>query len=407
MCQPHIPSRLPVCGNLPAAMSAHPVSRRAVLGAALGTLTAAVAGCDQPQGVVTGDSGRKGPMPVGVLTDRSGKLKGEGNRYENGLRTGLLWATNRSNLIGTRRIQPFWHDDAADPDTAAAVAEQLVAHGCKIIVGGSTTAVALRVAEVAARHKVIFIAGVPTADSLTGLNRYTFRSGHQDHQDLLTARSLIEPGRRTVVLTTGNPDTAVSVLRATPVVAPATADLAPVVARIKAARPEALYVSWPLPAPSLWTALDRAGLLTGIEVVTPLGPRSTWRGYGPDADSLRLVSTYLDGATDNNAYAALRASVPARRTDTGHAEGFAAATMVVRALQFGPDEVEPMVHTLETYRSGGVKGDMYVRPEDHALIQSMYVAKLTWTGAAGALTAVKTGDLPLAASAPPVVPMRS
>jgi branched-chain amino acid transport system substrate-binding protein len=388
-------------------MSAHPVSRRAVLGAALGTLTTAVAGCGDAPGVVTGDNGRKGQIPVGLLTDRSGKLKAEGIRYENGLRTGLSWSTNRANRIGTRRIQPLWLDDTADPDTAAAAAEKLVAQGCRIIVGGSTSPVALRIAEVAARRKVIFIAGVPSADALTGLSRYTFRSGHQDHQDLLTARSLIEPGRRTVVLTTGNPATAVSVLGATPVVAPVTADLAAVVKRIKAARPEALYVSWPLPAPALWTALDRAGLLTGIEVVTPLGQRSTWRGYGLGAGSLRLVSSFLDGASDNSASGTLRASVPARRIDTGHAEGFAAAMMVVRALQFGPDDVDRMVHTLEEFRSSGVKADFSVRPEDHALIQAMYVAKLTWTGAAGALTAVKTGDVSPSDAAPPIVPMRS
>jgi branched-chain amino acid transport system substrate-binding protein len=388
-------------------MSAHPVSRRAVLGAALGAVTAAAAGCDQPPEVITGDSRGTGPMLVGVLTDRSGRLKGEGIRYENGLRTGLLWSTNRSNQVGVRPIESVWLDDKADPATAAAAAEQLLAQGCRIIVGGSTSPVALRVAEIATRHKAIFIAGVPTADALTGLSRYTFRSGHQDHQDLLAARSRIEPGRRTVVLTTGNPAAAVSVLRATPVVAPVTADVASVVARVKAARPEALYVSWPLPAPALWAALDRAGLLTRIAVVTALGPRYTWRGYGPDGDSLRLVSSYMDGASTNNAYTTLRGAAPGRRTDTGHVEGFTAAMMIVRALQFGPDDVDRMVGTLETYRPGGVKGDMYVRAEDHALIQPMYLAKLTWTGAAGALTAVRTGDLSLADTAPPVVAMRS
>ena len=384
-------------------MSAHPVSRRAVLGAALGAFTTAAAGCQQTPDALTAGARPGEPIVLGLLTDRSRRLRGEGYRFMDGVRNGVLWATSRTRDIGDRTVVVDWVDDAGDPAQAATAAEDLVSRGCRMLLGGSTSDAALRIADVATRRRVVYIAGTPTADALTGLGRYVFRSGHQDSQDLLAARAVIGPGRRTVVLATGDVTTATGILGATAVVAPVTTtDFAPVIARIRAMRPEVLYVWWPQPATALWRALDRAGLLTGLEVVTKLGPRATWPGYGVDVASLRLVTSYLDGASDNNAYQALRVAVPGRRTDSGHIEGFLAAQMAVRALQFGPEDTDRMIGALESYRAGSVKGDLWVRASDHALLQSMYQVRMTWTGAAGALTGVKTRELLPEDTAPPV-----
>ena len=55
--------------------------------------------------------------------------------------------------------------------------------------------------------------------------------------------------------------------------------------------------------------------------------------------------------------------------------------MIVRAVQEGGDDVDKMVTALEGWSFDGVKGKLTVRAEDHALLQPMFQAKLSGTGA--------------------------
>jgi branched-chain amino acid transport system substrate-binding protein len=106
------------------------------------------------------------------------------------------------------------------------------------------------------------------------------------------------------------------------------------------------------------------------------------------AGSLKFVTAYVDTAANNTAYVAMKALVPNRRTDTGHAEGFAAAQMIVRAFQFGPQDVDAMAAALEGYQFGGLKTGLTIRPRDHLLLEPLWGGRLIWTGAAGVVTAV-------------------
>jgi branched-chain amino acid transport system substrate-binding protein len=361
------------------------VSRRALLGAALGSL-AVTAGCARPTDPMTG-GGRPGKnLDLGLLWTRTGGDRrpiNESTRFEQGLRTGLLWVTSRTNQIGIRTINPVKVDDRDDPEAAAAAADDLVDRGCQILVGGFSDPVALRLAEVAARRKVPFIAATATADELTGINRYTFRSGPEITQLLLAARTYVRPGGRLVVLAAdrARATKAAAVLGAagTVVLPAATKDFA-AVTRIKA---DQIYVDWPTPAPKLWAALP-----AGVQPITILGARQYWGQYGSRAEALRFVTPYVDGAQDNNAYLALRIAVGSRHTDIGHAEGFTTAQMVVRAFQSGPQSSNEMIRSLEGLELGGVKGGVSIRPRDHLLEQGLWGGRLTWVGASGVITAV-------------------
>ena len=57
-------------------------------------------------------------------------------------------------------------------------------------------------------------------------------------------------------------------------------------------------------------------------------------------------------------------------------DGFTAAQLVVHAAEKG-DDVEAMVGALEGWSFDGVKGKLTIRTEDHALLQPMFVAKLS------------------------------
>ena len=362
------------------------LSRRSVLGAALGSLTVVAGGCARPVNPATGGGDAKKPLNVGFLWTRTGdKLKvAESTRYEQGLRIGLSWVTNRTNQIGVRAIKTLKADDRGSADVAAAAAEDLIGKGCRILVGGFTDPVALRLAEIAARHRVLFIPAMATSDALTGINKYTFRDGPSETQLLMAVKGYVKPGGRLVVLA-ADPGKAASVLGPMATIKPpsSTTDFTAVGKKIKALRADQVYVDWPVVTPALWEALP-----AGVQPLTVLGARATWPSYGAAAGSIQFVTPYVDTATNNSAYVLMKASVPNRRTDTGHAEGFAAAQMIVRALQFGPQDVDAMAGALEGFAFGGLKTALTIRPQDHLLLEPLWGGRLIWTGAAGVITAV-------------------
>ncbi|GAA2705814.1 hypothetical protein GCM10010429_15240 [Micromonospora olivasterospora] len=133
---------------------------------------------------------------------------------------------------------------------------------------------ALQVAPIAAQNKVLFISGPAATDAVTAANRYTFRSGRQSYQDVVTAKSFIgDPtGKKVVVFAQdgafgdaneaavkaviGGAGATVSSVRA-----PASAtEFTPFASQIKAAKPDLLFVAWAgTTAPAMWQTLDQQG----------------------------------------------------------------------------------------------------------------------------------------------------
>jgi branched-chain amino acid transport system substrate-binding protein len=141
-------------------------------------------------------------------------------------------------------------------------------------------------------------------------------------------------------------------------------------------------------------------VLASTTVVTGLDIRATWPVFGAAGARLHLLAHYFDGATDNPAEQALAQAVPGGKTDLFHPDGFAAAQMIVHALEAG-DDVDKMVKALEGYSFDSVKGALTVRAEDHALLQPMFQAKL-----AGDVV-TRTDTITPEAAAPPPAAMKS
>lgn len=395
-------------------------TRRAFLAAA--TMTAAVlaaTACGSPQETASGGGDDAAPVKVGLVYSQSGALASYGKQYIEGFRAGLDFATDGTGKVGDRKIEVTEVDDAGDPAKAVSAAKDLIGKGHKIIAGSTASGVALQVAPIAAQNKVLFISGPAATDGVTGANRYTFRSGRQSYQDVVTAKSFIgDPtGKKVVVFAQdgafgdaneaavkaviGGAGATVSSVRA-----PASAtDFTPFASQITAAKPDLLFVAWAgTTAPAMWQTLDQQGVLTSTTVVTGLDIRASWPTFGAAGSKISFLSHYFDGASDTEAAKAAKAKVTGGTLDLFHPDGFAAAQMVVRAVQEGGDDVEKMVTALEGWSFDGVKGKMTIRKEDHALLQPMYQASLTGSGTtftAGAQKAL-TGD----ETAPPVVAMK-
>ncbi|MEV6850156.1 substrate-binding domain-containing protein [Actinoplanes sp. NPDC051411] len=369
----------------------------------------ALAACGSPQQAAGGGQ----DLNVGIVYSQSGPLASYGRQYADGFKAGLSYATKGTGKIGDRKINVTWADDAGDPGKAVSAAKDLIGKGTKILAGSTASGVALQVAPLAAQNKVLFISGPAATDGITGVNRYTFRSGRQSYQDVLTAKAYLGSGKKVLVFA---PDSAfgasnVAAVKAvmtdatvTDIAVPASAtDFTPFASQIKAARPDLVFVAWAgTTASAMWQALDQQGVLSTTKVVTGLDIRSTWPTFGQAGGKLQLIAHYFDGAADNDAYRALKAAVPGGVTDLFDPDGFAAAQMIVHALRTSPDDVDKMVGSLEGYTFDSVKGSLTVRSEDHALLQPMFQATLTVDG--GTVTARRTGEVTDAA--PPAAAMK-
>lgn len=387
-------------------------TRRLAVAAALGGLLA-VAACGAP-GASGGGSGA--PISVGLIYSKTGALAGYGEQYYEGFQAGLAYATHGTGKVDGRAVDVTVRDDTGDPAKAVAAAKELIGSGTKVLAGTTSSGIAVQLAPVAAQNQVLYVAGPAATDAVTGVNRYTFRSGRQTYQDILTAASFIgSPGGKHVLVLAQNDAfgqanvTAVKqVLGAKgatvdSVLAPQDAtDLTPFATQAGNAHPDLLFVAWAgTNATALWTALNQQGVLDHTTTVTGLDQRSSYPVFAAAGGKVSFLAHYVPGATDNAAAAALKSYLDAhqQQEDLFSPDGFTAAQLVVRALTGHADDVSAMIGALDDWSFLGVKGQETVRGSDHALLQPMFQAKLTGT------TPSVVRTVPAADVAPPVVRM--
>lgn len=365
---------------------------------------------------VTGD-----PIKVGVVTSLSGPLQSYGQIYLDAFNACLSVATNGTGAVNGRAIEVTTADDAGDPTKATAAATDFIGKDYKILVGSASSGVATQVAPLAEENQVLFISGPAATDALTGINKYTFRSGRQSYQDVTTAASFL-PDLQGKKVTVFAPDTAfgqanVAAVTAvfgaggatvTPLLVPATAtDLVPFAKQAADADADLLFVAWAgTNATQMWDALNQQGAFEGSTVVTGLDVKATQTAFAPVADKLALLAHYFDGATDNETEKALVAELAktGKTQDLFSPDGCNGALMVAHAAETSPDDVDGMIAALEGYEFDGPKGAMQIRAEDHALLQPMFQAKLVDSG--GTVTPELVKTLTADETAPPVTPFK-
>lgn len=333
------------------------------------------------------------PIKVGLVTSLSGPLQSYGQMYLDAFTVCLADATDGTNAVNGRPIQVSTADDAGDPAKATTAATDYIGQGYKVLAGSASSGVALQMAPLAAENQVLFISGPAATDGITGVNKYTFRSGRQTYQDIQTAASFIGDlqGKTVTIFAQdtafgqANVAAASAVFGAegatvTPLLVPATAtDLVPFAKQAADADPNLLFVAWAgTNATQMWEAMAQQGAFDGTTVVTGLDIKPTHTVFAPVADKLSLLAHYFDGATDNEVEKAMVAGLAAagKTQDLFSPDGCNAALMVVRAAQESPDDVDGMITALEGWEFQGPKGAMTIRAEDHALLQPMFQTKL-------------------------------
>jgi branched-chain amino acid transport system substrate-binding protein len=331
---------------------------------------------------------------VGVVYSRTGLLAAYGAQYIQGLRLGLEYATKGTNRVNGHRIVLTPVDDATDPARAVSAARDLIGQGYKILAGSISSGIAPQVAAQAAQNRVLFISGPAAADAMTGINRYTFRSGRQTFQDVLAVREVLrgQANRRILVFAqdsafgqgnvaavrqvAGSGHTVSSVL------VPLSAnDFTPFAQQARNANADLIFVAWAgtTYAPA-FRALEQQGVLRATTVVTGLAERATWSTY---PTGVNFLSHYVYNAPKNRVNDWLMRKMRRRGQlpDLFHPDGFNAALMIVRAVQrSGGDDVERMISALEGWQFVGPKGINRIRAQDHALLQPMFQVRLVRQG---------------------------
>jgi branched-chain amino acid transport system substrate-binding protein len=259
---------------------------------------------------------------------------------------------------------------------------------------------------------VLFISGPAASDSITGLNRYTFRSGRQTYQDIQAAATYLGPaaGRKIVVLAQdsvfgqGNAAAVSAVLggkghTVTPELVPMTAsDFTPFAQQVAAAKPDMLYVAWAgTTAKAMWTALKQQGVFQASHsIVTGLAERATYSSYGPALSKLKFLSDYVNTWLVDQMLHADRT-----RPDIFTPDGFVAAQMIVHALETAKtDDPEKLIPALEGWKFQAPKGLQQVRASDHAMLQPMFRVQLK-VSKGPRYTPVLLGTVAATAAAPP------
>jgi branched-chain amino acid transport system substrate-binding protein len=375
-----------------------------------------LSGCAGDKKAAGSDSGA---VKVAVVYSKTGPLAAYGKEYLEGFQAGLDYATKGTGKVGDRTLDISYADDGGDPAKAVTAAKQYIGQGVKIVAGTTDSGVASQLAPLAEQNKILYIDGPAATDKITGINRYTFRSGRQTYQDVATAGSFVgDPAGRKVLVfaqdTTfgqGNAAAVKAILggkgaAVSQILVPAAAtDFTPFARQAVQAKADLVFVAWAGDTTSaMWQALDQQKVLSSTTVVTGLANTASYGAYGPASSKINFLSHYFADAAGNPVNAAMKAAITKAggTPDLFSPDGFVAAQMIVRAVeQGGGTDVDTMIGALEGWTFDAPKGSVTIRAEDHAMLQPMFRAKLTGSGTSWKPTLVAA--VPAATTAPATI----
>jgi branched-chain amino acid transport system substrate-binding protein len=347
-----------------------------------------------------------GTVKIAIITPTTGPLAAYAQEYLDGLKAGLKTLTKGTNKVGNTTLDVTYYDNQNDPATAVSQFKEAVGNGATIIGGSVNSAISLQLAKLAEQNKVLFVSGPAAADAITGVNKYTFRTGRQSWQDVETAKATIgDPsGKKVVVFAQdyafGQANVAavkgvLGSLGATvdSVLVPLSAtDFTPFALKLKQAKPDLSYVAWAGDnTGTMFKTLVQQGVFDVAPVVTGLATKASYGLYGPATDKIDFISYYFPTAVNNDTNTAMINAVKSAGSepDLFTPDGWVAAQMIIHAVEAGSD-VNAQISALEGWTFNAPKGQETVRASDHALLQPMFQAKLVQQGGTWTPEVVKT-----------------
>ncbi|MCI0395941.1 MAG: substrate-binding domain-containing protein [Chloroflexi bacterium] len=343
------------------------------------------------------------PLKIGVMSDLSGGLALFGNEMWNGLQLGFEYATDGTMVAGNRPIELIILDDTSDVEAGAAAARELIeSEGVEILIGNTSSAVALQVQQIADENEIVYFAAPAAAPGITGenWNQHTFRVCRNAAQDGLTMAgwSLENVGSNYLILaedyafgqqTAAGFQAAFSALGATflteePIYAPSdTTDFTPYIQEVLEAEPDGLILIWATNTSGtiLFEQLSSQGVTGNIPFITGFSSNDTIPLLDPGnvgATGLIVYHYSLPQTEANDWLVEQHNEQFGGNPDLFSECGFATAQAVAAALEATGGDTDPaaLIAALEGLEFEGPKGTYVIRPEDHQALASMYIVRL-------------------------------
>jgi branched-chain amino acid transport system substrate-binding protein len=359
---------------------------------------ASVAACGSSSGGGSGSSSE--PIVFAIQTSQSGTLASLGADEEFGIKAGVSMATKGTNKVDGREIKFVVVNDNSDPGAVPAQTRKLLQQDDPTIVFGPlSSAAALAAAPILADAKIPAVFTVAAADDLTGFSKYTFRTSRNAAQEAQMGSAVvgIKAGQSFQVLA---PDYKYGQSAAAawqtlltkeggkavsgPVFAPLDArDYTAVAERVKAKKADVVVVVTFAGAggPTLWRALNDAGVVDSSQVFTLLPQRATREAMGPVAGKLRFFAIYDPKIVDtelNKEFLTTFAKVSGgKQPDIYAGDSGVAGMLAVQAIEkAGSSDPEAIQKALSGLSGDSIKGPYEVRAEDHTMLQSFFEAKV-------------------------------
>lgn len=340
---------------------------------------------------------------IGMIQGLTGALEVYAKQAVTGFKLGLEYATGGKMEVLGRKLEVLVEDDQLKPDVGKRLITKLYSDDkVDLVVGGTSSAVALAMLPVAQEFKKIYLVEPAVADSITGehWNKYIFRTGRNSGQDAISnALAVAKPGVSIATLAQDYAfgrdgvaayKAAVEKLGAKVVqeeYAPMNAtDFTAPIQRLIAAlkdKPGAKYVFviWAgknVPFPQLVASrLDKYGItLTSggnvLDVLKALKPIHLEGMVGAAYYYYEIpknpVNDWLVKEHEK------RFNTPPDFFTCG---GFAAAMAVVAGIKkAGGTDTDKLIQAMEGLEFMTPKGKMTFRKEDHQALQSMYAFKM-------------------------------
>jgi branched-chain amino acid transport system substrate-binding protein len=327
------------------------------------------------------------PIKIGLIVSKTGNFAPQALDEINGVNAALDHLTKGTMTIDGHPIEITTGDDTGVPAVGTSVAKEMIADGVKIIIGPTSSAVAVPVAQLCVQNNVLYIGGTSGTTDLVGMSDLVFATSGSSPAGSQLTKAMLGDDLEGKTLVTVDQDYAygqsiVAGLKAllepegvtvqSFLLPQNTTDFSGVALQIKQLHPDFLTSSWAGAGQNqLWSTFGSQGLTKMSTTFTGLLLRNSWAAIADAlgeglADAVFTLS-YYGGMTDNEADKALQAYSKKHDHEIEYddAVGWNGGAMIYRAIDKGGSDPAKMAAALQDWSFEGPGGEVTIRGEDN------------------------------------------
>ena len=345
-------------------------------------------------------------IKIGQITSLTGAYAAYGAMEVDGFKAGLAYATHGTNKVDGSSFQIIQFDDnntstsLPDPTIASQDAKTaLESDHVNLIQCCASSDSATAVASLMPKYKKILMVAPATDDTLSGINKYTFRTSREAMQDAMTGAAYAHKkfGDRYMTLAQdysfgheevsdwksqspkGTHDLGDEFFSLS------ATDFTPQIQAIENDKPKYVFVACAgLQCLSLFSQMKSDGIFEQSKVFTGLPNVAAIPYFANVATEVGWISDYYYTFPNNKANTFMKSYMEknySRPADIFDQDSFAAAQQIVAAIKKTKSlNTNALIKALDGQTVNGPKGKYTIRAKDHVCIQPMYITNVVQHG---------------------------